>query len=127
MKLKKEKAEATEMMKDQKPKSDLSGKTLGMGVFILGIVLLLVVFNIAYVEMTSFDITPSEASSSEGSSDPLAAIADLGGIMDTMSRMMLVSVRLAFMFVMAYCASAIARRGSQMYRASKFVPEIIQK
>ena len=128
MKLKEEKAEAISMMKDYEPKSDLTGKTLGIAVFLLGIVLLLAVFGIAYNEMMSFDTTPPPPSASTGSGDnPLAAIADLGGIMDTMSSMMLVSVRLAFMFVMAYCASAIARRGAQMYRASKLVPEIIKQ
>ncbi|MDI6888106.1 MAG: hypothetical protein QMC78_00200 [Methanocellales archaeon] len=92
----------------QKIEIDVHGKFLGIAVFLFGIVLLCTVFYIAYSSIMS--------PGSIIESDP----QDLfGGVISAM-------IKVGFLYVMGYCASWVAGRGVQMYRASKFVPEIVK-
>jgi len=87
---------------------DMHGKFLGFSVFIFGIVLLCTVFYIAYSSIMS------PGSLVESDSQDL-----LGGVVGAM-------IKVGFLYVMGYCASWVAGRGVQMYRASKFVPEVVK-
>jgi len=86
---------------------DIHGKYLGIGVFLFGIIMLCAVFYIAYssiISGTVIEYVPQDL---------------FGGVIDAM-------IKVGFLYVMGYCASWIAGRGVQMYRASKFVPEVVK-
>jgi len=91
----------------EKIEVDMHGKYLGIGAFIFGIILLCTVFYVAYSSIISGTVIEY---------DPQDI---LGGVTSAM-------IKVGFLYVMGYCASWIAGRGVQMYRASKFVPEIVK-
>jgi uncharacterized membrane protein len=83
------------------------GRTAGIAVFALGIVILLFVFALAYGMFTS---SPDEVFSSGKSGE--ATAAGLG------SALALVLIKVALLFVMAIAGSLIASRGIQLYLGS---------
>lgn len=99
---------AKSKMVKQKIEIDVHGKFLGIAVFVFGIILLCTVFYIAYSSVMS-----------PGSMIEYDPQDILGGVISAM-------IKVGFLYVMGYCASWIAGRGVQMYRASKFVPEIVK-
>jgi len=99
---------ATPKAGKQKIEVDIHGKYLGIGVFVFGIIMLCTVFYIAYSSIMS-----------PGSMVEYDPQDILGGVIDAV-------IKVGFLYVMGYCASWIAGRGVQMYRASKFVPEIVK-
>ena len=94
---------------------DKIGAIAGIGVFFLGIVLLIAVFFLAYQQFsapvgnTSIQINP------EGGQFNVQS--------DLVGNLLGVITKAVFLFVMGYCSSWIALRGLQMYRASKATGE----
>lgn len=86
---------------------DKWGFYAGIGVFILGIVLLLLVFILAYIQFAA----PIE--------NPVVQVNETGGVQMSMIFGLLVIVKAVFLIVMGFCGAWIAGRGVQMYRASK--------
>ena len=86
-----------------------SGRIIGMAVFAVGIIVLLLVFGIAYAMFTS---PSSELLRSGGAPGSPVTAAGLG------SAVVLVLVRIALLFVMTLAGSLIASRGIQLYLGS---------
>jgi ABC-type antimicrobial peptide transport system permease subunit len=83
------------------------GAITGLGVFFLGIVLLLFVFQLAYFQFSA----PVENSSIQ--------INPEGGQINLQSDLLVIVIKAVFLFVMGFCASWVSSRGLQLYRASK--------
>lgn len=80
--------------------SDRAGRGLGLGVFVLGVLLLLVVFYLAYGELAA-----------------TGALAGLGG-RSAGDAAFLVATKGLFLFLLAFVASAVANKGISLYQAA---------
>lgn len=88
---------------------DQTGKWLGLGVFAVGIGFLVLVFVLAYVDLTGAGVLGQLAS-------PSATIPADAAIRT-------LAVKAVLFFLMAYVGSAVAGRGIGMYAASRAVRE----
>ncbi len=110
------------------PQMDAHGKMIGLVVFIMGITMLFFVLYTAFGMIDTLSM-PSTSLSSGGaeSGDPLGGISGtLDSMAETSAYYGYVFMKIGLLYVMAYCASWIAGRGVQMYRASKLVPEMMK-
>ncbi len=87
---------------------DRGGRTIGMVIFILGIVILLFVFGIAYSMFTA------PASQVFGATPNTATITALG----LGSALVVMLIRIALLLVMTIAGSLVAARGMHLYLAS---------
>jgi len=87
-------------------RDDSAGKWLGLAVFILGIAFLVLVFMVAYQDLTGSGVLGRLASPSPSS---VAADAALRAL----------AIKGVLLFLMAYVGSAVAGRGIGMYAASR--------
>ncbi|MER3456199.1 MAG: hypothetical protein C4303_06485 [candidate division GAL15 bacterium] len=85
-------------------KPDAPGRTLGLAVFVVGVVLLLFVFYVAYAELS-------------GSAFHQVARPAQGG--PDMGLALVLVLKAIFLFLLGYLASAIAGRGIGLYQASR--------
>jgi multisubunit Na+/H+ antiporter MnhB subunit len=88
------------------PASDASGRILGMVVFIVGVVLLLFVFYIAYLELTGEMLRGLAAPPAEQRAPNLNAA-------------LVLVLKAIFLFILGYLGSAVAGRGIGMYHAAR--------
>ncbi len=77
---------------------DGTGRGAGLAVFILGVLLLLAVFYLAYLE--------------------LVASGTLGSPTSSQSGLILVAAKGLFLFLMGFVASAISNKGIGLYQAA---------
>ncbi len=91
----------------KKVKQYNTGAIAGLGVFFLGIVLLLFVFQLAYSQFSA----PLENSSLQ--------INPQDGKINLESDLLAVIIKAVFLFIMGFCGSWISGRGLQLYRVSK--------
>ncbi|MEM2933427.1 MAG: hypothetical protein QXL78_00720 [Methanocellales archaeon] len=84
-----------------------TGAIAGLGVFFLGIVLMLFVFQLAYSQFSA----PVENSSIQ--------INPQGGEINLQSNLLAIIIKAVFLFVMGFCGSWVSSRGLQLYRASR--------
>ena len=89
---------------------DATARLLGLGVFLLGIVILIVVFVLAYRDLSSAGVLGQLASPSP------AVAAD--------SALRTLAIKGVLFFLMAYIGSAVAGRGIGMYAASRATNEL---
>lgn len=83
---------------------DGAGRAAGMGVFVLGVLLLLLVFYLAYGELVaSGALSRSMSGGAAGNTALLVAVKGL------------------FLFLLGFIASAIANKGIALYQASAYV------
>ncbi len=80
---------------------DRTGRVTGMGVFVLGVVLLLVVFYLAYLELVA----------------PGALAGTLPG-RSTGDTALLIATKGLFLFLLGFVASAMANKGIALYQAA---------
>ncbi len=80
--------------------SDRAGRGLGLGVFALGVALLLVVFYLAYAELVATGALAGVVGRSAGDAALLVATKGL------------------FLFLLAFVASAVANKGIALYQAA---------
>jgi hypothetical protein len=92
-----------------RPADDQTGKWLGLAVFAVGICFLVLVFVLAYVDLTGAGVLGQLASPS-ATVPADAAIRTL-------------AVKAVLFFLMAYVGSAVAGRGIGMYAASRAIRE----
>ncbi len=85
---------------------DRAGRTAGMGVFVLGVVLLLVVFYLAYLQLMV--------------SGALARVVPGRSAGDVA---LLVAAKGLFLFLLGFVASAVANKGIALYQAAGFARE----
>lgn len=83
--------------------ADGAGRRTGLAVFVVGVVLLLAVFYLAYVEL----VASGRVASPEVSQGALLLVATKG----------------LFLFVMGYVASAISNKGIGLYQAAVHAEE----
>ncbi len=86
------------------PESDRSARRLGLLVFLLGILLLVVVFTLAYRDLTGAGVIGQLTS---------PAAVDAGEALRTLA------FKGVLLFLMAYVGSVVAGRGIGMYSASR--------
>ncbi len=86
---------------------DAFGRVLGLGVFGLGVLMLLFVFYVAYAELTGTALNQLVAAR-PGQGGPDLGVA-----------LMLV-LKAIFLFLLGYLASGVAGRGISLYQASRF-------
>ncbi len=96
-------------MQNARPEDDTTGKWLGLGVFLLGIIFLIMVFFLAYRDLTGSGVLGQLASPSP-SVESTAALLTLG-------------VKFVLFVVLAYVGSAVAGRGIGLYAASRSAHE----
>jgi len=82
--------------------TDAAGRRAGLAVFVLGVLLLLAVFYLAYLELVSSGATPPASSQSA-----LLPVATKG----------------LFLFLMGFVASAISNKGIGLYQAAVHAEE----
>ncbi|MCL6499467.1 MAG: hypothetical protein K6U07_05530 [Firmicutes bacterium] len=87
--------------------TDAPGRVLGLAVFVLGVVLLLFVFYVAYTELTGNSLS-QVARPPQGGPDMGLALA--------------LVLKAIFLFLLGYLASGIAGRGIGLYQASRGEP-----
>ena len=83
--------------------TDGAGRRAGLAVFVLGVLLLLVVFYLAYLELVASGAVASPASSQ--------------------SALLPVATRGLFLFLMGFVASAISNKGIGLYQAAVHAEE----
>lgn len=82
---------------------DGPGRALGLLVFVVGVVLLIAVFYLAYRELL-----------------PAASLATTGSAPNAL---LVVAAKGVFLFIIGFVASAIANKGINLYQAAVHVPE----
>lgn len=82
---------------------DGAGRAWGMGVFVLGVVMLLAVFYLAYLELV--------ASGALAGTVPGRSAGDLA---------LLVAAKGLFLFLLGFVASAVANKGIAFYQAAGY-------
>lgn len=83
--------------------TDRAGRGAGIAVFLLGALLLLAVFYLAYTELIASGVLASPPGASPTSPANLALLVATKGL---------------FLFVMGFAASAIANKGIGLYQAA---------
>ena len=86
---------------------DGAGRRAGLAVFMLGVLLLVAVFSLAYLELVA-----SGAVASPTSSQP-----------PNQSALLLVATKGLFLFLMGFVASAISNKGIGLYQAAVHAEE----
>ena len=84
---------------------DPAGKWIGLAVFVVGIVFLIMVFTLAYRDLTAAGV--------------LGQIASRTATVDADAALKTLAVKAVLFFLMAYVGSAVAGRGIGMYAASR--------
>jgi hypothetical protein len=89
--------------------NDSAGRWLGLAVFVLGIVFLVLVFTLAYRDLTGAGVLGQLAS-------PSATVA-------AESALRTLVIKAVLFFLMAYVGSAVAGRGIGLYAAARAADE----
>ncbi|GBD29662.1 hypothetical protein HRbin32_00754 [bacterium HR32] len=84
---------------------DASGRAIGLGVFGVGVLMLLFVFYVAYAELTGNALNQLVAR--PGQSGPDLGVA------------LVLVLKAIFLFLLGYLASGVAGRGIGLYQASR--------
>jgi hypothetical protein len=92
-------------MSSVRSESDQSGRWLGLLVFLLGILFLVIVFTLAYRDLTGAGVIGQLTGS--------APAVDAGEALRTLA------LKGVLLFLMAYVGSAVAGRGIGLYSASR--------
>lgn len=92
-------------MQNARPADEPTGKWLGLGVFVLGIVFLVVVFFLAFRDLMAAGVL-GQLSSPSPSLEATSAIVALG-------------VKFVLFVVLGYVGSAVAGRGIGLYAAAR--------
>ena len=92
-------------MQNARPADESTGKWLGLGVFVLGIVFLIVVFFLAFRDLMAAGVL-GQLSSPSPSLEATSAIVSLG-------------VKFVLFVVLGYVGSAVAGRGIGLYAAAR--------
>ncbi len=92
-------------MSSVRSQDDRSGRWLGLGVFLLGILFLVIVFTLGYRDLTGAGVIGQLAG-------PTPAV-DAGEALRTLA------LKGVLLFLMAYVGSAVAGRGIGLYSASR--------
>lgn len=92
-------------MNSVRSESDQSGRWLGLAVFVLGVLFLVVVFTLAYRDLTGAGVI--------GQLTGPAPAVDAGEALRTLA------LKGVLLFLMAYVGSAVAGRGIGLYSASR--------
>lgn len=92
-------------MSNVRSQDDKTGRWLGLAVFLLGILFLVVVFTMAYRDLTGAGVIGQLAGP--------ARTVDAGEALRTLA------LKGVLLFLMAYVGSAVAGRGIGMYSASR--------